>query len=107
MHKLARNAISVADIFPGSSALSQHTFLKEECQREIARKGRKTSTNINLVSKDTFNFILGRIRHNLRGTVTEDPTPPAFRLATCHQSLQPTPTRAARRENLYTKQPCL
>ena len=77
MHKLARNVISVADIFPGSSSLSQHTFLKQECQRKIARKGRKTSTNIN-VSKDTFNFILGHIRHNLRGTVTEDPIPPAI-----------------------------
>ena len=58
MHKLARNVISVANIFPGSSTLSQHTFLKQGCQREKARKGRKTSTDINLVSKDTFSIIL-------------------------------------------------
>ena len=36
------------------------------------------------VSKATFNFILGRIQHDLqRDTVTEDPISPAFRLAVC------------------------
>ena len=36
------------------------------------------------VSKATFNFILGRIEHDLqRDTVAEEPIPPAFRLAVC------------------------
>ena len=36
------------------------------------------------VSKETFNFILSRIEHDLqRDTVPEDPIPPAFRLAVC------------------------
>lgn len=37
-----------------------------------------------LVSKATFNFVLGHIQHDLQhDTVTEDPIPPAFRLAMC------------------------
>ena len=36
------------------------------------------------MSKATFNFILGHIQHDLpHDTVTEDPIPPAFRLAMC------------------------
>ena len=36
------------------------------------------------VSKATFDFILGRIEHDLqRDTVAEEPIPPAFRLAVC------------------------
>lgn len=37
-----------------------------------------------LISKATFNFILGHIQHDLQhDTVTEDRIPPAFRLAMC------------------------
>ena len=62
-----------------------------------------------LVSKATFNFILGHIPHDLQhDTVTEDPIPPALRLAMClyclamgvapkcHPSLHPSPQWAAK-----------
>lgn len=72
-----------------------------------------------LVSKATFNFILGHIPHDLQhDTVTEDPIPPALRLAMClyclamgvapkcHPSLHPSPQWAAKHVCKYKQTQC-
>ena len=72
-----------------------------------------------LVSKATFNFILGHIPHDLQhDTVTEDPIPPALRLAMClyclamgvapkcHPSLHPSPQWAAKHACKYKQTQC-
>lgn len=55
-----------------SSKKYANTYTDEKCKKTI------------LLLKATFNFILGHIQHDLpHDTVTEDPIPPAFRLAMC------------------------
>ena len=55
-----------------SSKKYANTYTDEKCKKTI------------LILKATFNFILGHIPHDLQhDTVTEDPIPPALRLAMC------------------------